>query len=215
MFQSLLTSIKPFSNKMNSPSRSKQTKENNELIRNFSPKYNRDKEQTLSTNFKLKALKNDILIRNINKREKLNIDIMNNPILSNRFKEKLGELLITTPSSMSNKIRFTKPNTNVKTENTNFQNREKELLSLINVDYDTIKSKKENKKSISPSRQKVNQLMKYLNKSTFLEQYKANLKSRNNLNTLGSIREDTFNYDNQFSKSKIKARHQKTKSSLI
>ena len=212
MFESIVTSMK-----INSPSRSKQKKANNDLLRNFSHKYTRRTEDTVSMNSKIKALKNDILIKNINQKGKLNIDIMNNPVLSNRFKEKIGELLNTTPSSLCSKNKFSKPSANINTDNTNFINREKELLSLINVDYDSIKKKNENKRTISPSKQKVNQLMKYLHKSSFLEQYKSNLNSRNkaSIKQTPSIIEDTLNYDSQFSISKKKVRHQKTKSSLM
>ena len=168
---------------------------------------------------KVNDMKNDFLIKNMSIKENLNPEILKNPLLSPRFKDKLTELISSTPST---KIKLVKNNDKGGYGSTLFKNRQKELLSMINIE-----EKKEN--NLSPSSRKVKEIERLLNKkpTSQLNMYINNnykgLMNKTKKDSQRSIEEEELKkYEKDFSVNivhenvkKMMPRHQKTKSEII
>ena len=182
---------------------------------------------------RVKKIKNDFLIKNKNAKGNLNQEILRNPLISPRFKDKLNELILVTPNS-SNKIKLEKGYDLSSRENTYFKNRQKELLSLINVDYQKFCDSKMRKDqqmrdTVSPSTKKVSQLEKLLNKKNTVNTnrknymyYEKKSKQLMNLSQKHSDINDIQNFEKDFQTQpfsdkglKVRSQHHKTKSQII
>lgn len=183
---------------------------------------------------RVKKIKNDFLIKNKNTKCNLNQEILRNPLISPRFKDKLNELILVTPNS-SNKIKLEKAYDINSKENTYFKNRQKELLSLINVDYQKfcdskMRKDQQMKETVSLSTKKVSQLEKLLNKKNTVNTnkkinnvyYETKNKQLMNLSQKNSDINDIQNFEKDFQTEpfsvksfKANPKHHKTKSQII
>ena len=221
LLTSILKSIKPIDSKdsfsMSQCNQANKIKERNICgdinIRSNNPM------KCYGTYTKVNNMKNDFLIKNMSIKENLNSEILKNPLLSPRFKDKLSELISSTPST---KIKLVKNNDIAGYGSSLFRNRKKELLSMINLE-----EKKEN--NLSPSSRKVKEIERLLNKkpttqlNMYINSYYNSVSNKTKKENKKSIEEEelkkyekdfSVNIVNENTKKKM-PRHQKNKSEVI